>query len=65
MPYIMTAPQYLDYAFTIARVGTFDTFRDFLAAYPKMKAFYGDALECAYTSSREAQEYDDADDWGD
>ena len=64
MPYIMTAPQHYAHTFTIARVGTFDNFREFLAAYPKMKAHYGDDLRCAYIPKSEAQE-DDYDDWED
>ena len=51
--YIMTAPIEADYVCSIRVVGSFESFRDFLATYPWMKQFYGDDLHCAYVSQKD------------
>lgn len=56
MPYIMTAPQYRQYAFVMAPVAVCGTFHELLAEYPRMKAFYGEDLRAAYISKADYNE---------
>jgi len=57
--YVMYALQEIDHVLALRTVGIFESFKDFLEAYPKIKRFYGAELICRYQSTWETIDGDD------